>query len=118
MKGFNDTRFANIFGRIHMALNPGLQAYRWEAEGVAWSRDRHSHHGPHYSYQCEAFVLERRAALQNPWLFLYVAETWWDRDGKNVLRSTAWGKVMKGRKPDVIAWMKIQAEKLERQTKT
>jgi len=116
MKGFNDTRFANAFGRLHMAANPGLKSYRWETDGVEWARTRHSHHGPHYTYQCETFVLTRTGA-KAPWVFLYIAETWWDMDGKNVLRSSSWGKVMKGRKPDVIAWMKTQEAKMERTAK-
>lgn len=114
MKSFNDIRFANSFGRIHAACNAGLRGYHWEHDGVEWSRTRHGHHGSHYSYQCETFVLTRKQTGKTPWVFLYVSETWWDMDGKNVLRNHTWGKMMKGRKPDALAWFKTQEDKLNR----
>lgn len=112
MKGFNDLRFANSFGRIHKRLNPKLAAYQWEADGVAWRRHRHAHQGPDYSCQCETFVLTAKAGKGAGWSFLYVTETWWDGAAKTVLRSHTWGKLLHGRKTDVLAWMKAQEAKL------
>ena len=112
MTGFNDIRFSNVFARVHAAANPGLRAYQWESGGVSWQRNRHGHHGPHYFYQCETFILSC-AAKKNPWVFLYVVDTWWGMDGKTVLRNNNWGKLMQGRRPDVVAWFKAQTDKLE-----
>jgi hypothetical protein len=112
MRGFNDARFANSFGRIHSAVNPGLKKHHWEAVGVKWLRERHGYHGPHYSFQCETFLLTRLAS-KNSWTLLVVSETWWNEDGNAVLRSNHWGKLLTGRKPDALAWFKTQEDALQ-----
>lgn len=116
MRNFNDARFANVFGRIHMAINPGLRAYHWQADGVDWRREHMSHHGADYSFQCETYVL-KSLGVKKTWVFMYVSDTWWDMGGKSVLRSHYWGKLMQGKKTDVIAWMKAQEEKLDKKTR-
>lgn len=113
MTGFNDVKFSTLFGRIHMALNPGLRNHGWETDSVTWTRDRHSRHTPHYACQGETFVLTS-SMPKRAWAFLFVSETWWDMDGKNVLRNNSWGKMLKGNKADVMAWMKRQEELLNR----
>lgn len=108
MRGFNDSRFANSFGRIHMAANPDLTKYSFHAAGVDWERKRHTFHDSHYSFQCETFRL-KNAHPKKGWTLLVVTETWWEEENKQaVMRSHHWGKLLHGRKPDALAWFKQQ----------
>ncbi len=110
MKSFNDALFANRFMRISMATCPGHQINNWQVAGVAWCRDRHSYYGQAYSFQCDAYTLTFSG--RRSWAILYVNETWWDEAGKAVVRSTHWGRLLRGNKSDVFAWFKAQEEAL------
>jgi len=106
VKTFNDAYFANSFMRISMTTCPGPQINNWQVAGVTWHRDRHSYYGQDYSFQCDIHTLS--FAGRRAWGLLYVNETWWDEKGKNVVRSTHWGRLLRGSKTDVFAWFKAQ----------
>lgn len=111
MRGFNDARFANSFGRIHMAANPGLKRYAFSAAGVVWQRKRHSFHDADYSFQGETFILNNSDPRKG-WSLLVATETWWEADGKSVMRSQQWARLLSGRKADALAWFKAQEDAL------
>lgn len=110
MKGFAGPNFLRAFARIQQAANPSFNLARWAVGRVEWRRQRHSYWGFDYSFQVEAHTLV--APGRTGWNLVVFVETWWMTSRSVAVRTSSWGKLLRGRKADVLAWFKDQEAKL------
>ena len=110
MKGFTDPNFLRAFARIQQAANPSLNLDRWTVGRVEWRRQRHNFWAADYAFQMEAHILETPG--RRGWSLVVVIETWWIGPRSTTARTARWGKLIRGRKADALAWFKDQETRL------
>lgn len=106
---FNDAKFANAVNRIYFHSNARLDKPTFKIGRVEWVKETHSRQTALYAYQCDTHLV----AEDNGWSFLHVSEIWRDPAGKPI-RSGHWGRLIKGKKPDVMAWVKARLAAIEK----
>lgn len=109
MKNLTDASFATAFSLALDATNPGRKRAQWQIGDVEWRRDRLNYGGSTYAFQCEIHTV--RCTGNTAWDLLYVMETWWDEGHKSVVRDNRWGRLLGGRKADVLAWFRKHADR-------
>jgi hypothetical protein len=77
---------------------------RWRQGGVAWHRERHGYTGPEYGFSVEVTTGEKPDAPA--WTLVLVKEYWWNVATGAAIKTTQWAHVRKGRRADVIAWLR------------
>jgi hypothetical protein len=109
VRNLTDASFAMAFSLVLDATNAGRKRSHWQVGGVQWQRDRLTYGGPTYAFQCEVHTLRHTASPS--WTLLYVMETWWDEGRKSVVRDNRWGRLLAGRKAEVLAWFRKQSDR-------
>ncbi len=79
------------------------QAHAWTVADARWTRQRHSHAGPGFSFVTEAITGESLAAPA--WSILVVKEYWWGANGRTPLRSGQWATLLGGKRDAFVAWL-------------
>ena len=106
MRRIGDTAFFRDFDRVLGASLRDTAANAWTVQGARWTRQRHSHAGPDFSFVTEAI---RGESLSAPtWSVLVVKEYWWGA-GHAALRSGQWATLLAGKREGFVAWLEKAA---------
>ncbi len=107
MRRIGDTAFFRDFDRVMGASLRDTQSNGWVVAGARWTRQRHSHAGPDFSFVTEAITGE---SLSPPaWSVLVVKEYWWGAGGRTPLRSGQWATLLSGKREPFVAWLEENA---------
>ncbi|MGP9810353.1 hypothetical protein ACTZWT_02440 [Rhodopseudomonas sp. NSM] len=99
------------------APSPATDQTMWTVQGVQCSRERHRYNGLSYSFSVEILQLRSDAPGQPRWHIVIISELWKFYDAKAEPHKTQHLKVISGKAPDVLAWMRHQrSAKLQRVT--
>ncbi len=101
-----DTKFFNLFALIVSTTNPDRACHAWQVGPVAWTRQRSSLNGPHYSFQIEIHTLVRSG--RRGWRIVVAHETWWADGKRDPFRNGQWVHVSQGARKDVERWFAEQ----------
>lgn len=111
MKSLSDAAFFRAFDAMTDAANPGLRRKSWEFGGASWRRDRYSLSNPDYAFVIEIFTVLR--SRRPGWKLLVFKEHLWDEDDGAAVRSVRWTRLLKGRRADVLAWLRKQDDEAD-----
>jgi hypothetical protein len=106
-----DINFFNLFARIAAATNKNRDCDAWRVAGVDWTRQRHIHWGPRYSFQIEVHELVSPGRIG--WQLLVAHEMWWPRDRVKTFRNGRWTHMSEGSKSKMLAWFAERQEELD-----
>lgn len=97
------------------APSPATDQTTWTVHGVQCSRERHRYNGLSYSFSLEILQLRSDTPSQPRWHIVIISELWKFYDAKVEPHKTQHLKVISGKAPDVLAWMRHHRNaKLER----
>ena len=103
MRRIGDAAFFRDFDRVLGASLRDTQANAWVIAGARWTRHRHSHAGPTFSFVTETITGESAAAPA--WSVLVVKEYWWGAGGRTPLRSGQWATLLSGKREAFVVWL-------------
>jgi hypothetical protein len=104
--------FFRMFDLLLSTTNPGLKLSRWTHDDVEFERERYSLTGTKHGLAIEIFTLT--CTGRRGWSLLVVKEYWWAGPEAEVLKSTRWARPTRGRRSDLMAWLRVQESDLDR----
>jgi len=116
MKSLARPSFFRFFDLLLSVSNPGLKRSHWTFADVAFTRERHSFHGPQHGLAIEIFTLTR--AGKRGWTLMVAKEYWWAGEEAKALKSLRWARATAGQRADLMDWLKTQEAALESRTVT
>jgi len=110
VKSFADYAFMRLFDELLRRDKPKEGPDKWSAHGVDWQHSRHSFETNGYGFSVETYELVHRT---KDWTLLVIKDRWWAGRNGEVIRTVHWGKVLRGNRATVMAWLKTQQREIE-----
>lgn len=112
MKTLASASFFRTFDLLVGAGNPDLRSHSWDIDGVRFERERHSYDGRACAFTLEVFSLTRPG--RQGWALIVAKEYWRAGAGQRPIRTGHWNKRLAGSSRDILTWMRVQENALER----
>lgn len=113
MRSIHSKTFLDVWQALYHQSNPGPAASNWRCDDVEWTRETYRVGGQAYSFHTEAHVLSRDGDARSAWTLLVVVERWWAPGQRDVLKTTQWRQVLKGKDKHVLDWFERQRSRLD-----